>query len=322
MEWTEVNIYTATPAIELLCSKLEDIGIKGFAIRDSQDFKEFLENKNGHWDYIDDDLMGLSECETCITVYLPDNNQGSDMLSAIRSMLAEVKSTDTENAYGRLEAELSSIREEDWANNWKQYFKPVTVGEKLVIKPSWEDYSGDGNRIILEIDPASSFGTGQHHTTRLCLELLEKSLSDGDSVLDMGCGSGILSIGAVLLGAGNAVAVDIDENSAVTAAENAEKNHIPNEKYKTYFGNILTDEKLADRIDAKYDVITANIVADVLIAMKNHFARYLRENGVLIVSGIITERMDEVIDAIVSAGFEKTEVNTKEGWAAVKFVKI
>lgn len=322
MEWTEVNIYTATPAIELLCSKLEDIGIKGFAIRDSQDFKEFLENKNGHWDYIDDDLMGLSECETCITVYLPDNNQGSDMLSAIRSMLAEVKSTDTENAYGRLEAELSSIREEDWANNWKQYFKPVTVGEKLVIKPSWEDYSGDGNRIILEIDPASSFGTGQHHTTRLCLELLEKSLSDGNSVLDMGCGSGILSIGAVLLGAGNAVAVDIDENSAVTAAENAEKNHIPNEKYKTYFGNILTDEKLADRIDAKYDVITANIVADVLIAMKNHFARYLRENGVLIVSGIITERMDEVIDAIVSAGFEKTEVNTKEGWAAVKFVKI
>ena len=291
MEWTEVNIYTATPAIELLCSKLEDIGIKGFAIRDSQDFKEFLENKNGHWDYIDDDLMGLSECETCITVYLPDNNQGSDMLSAIRSMLAEVKSTDTENAYGRLEAELSSIREEDWANNWKQYFKPVTVGEKLVIKPSWEEYSGDGNRIILEIDPASSFGTGQHHTTRLCLELLEKSLSDGDSVLDMGCGSGILSIGAVLLGAGNAVAVDIDENSAVTAAENAEKNHIPNEKYKTYFGNILTDEKLADRIDAKYDVITANIVADVLIAMKNHFARYLRENGVLIVSGIITERI-------------------------------
>lgn len=322
MEWTEVNIYTATPAIELLCSKLEDIGIKGFAIRDSQDFREFLENKNGHWDYIDDDLMGLSECETCITVYLPDNNQGSDMLSAIRSMLAEVKSTDTGNAYGRLEAELSSIREEDWANNWKQYFKPVTVGERLVIKPSWEEYSGDGNRIILEIDPASSFGTGQHHTTRLCLELLEKSLSDGDSVLDMGCGSGILSIGAVLLGAGNAVAVDIDENSAVTAAENAEKNHIPNEKYKTYFGNILTDEKLADRIDAKYDVITANIVADVLIAMKKHFARYLRKNGVLIVSGIITERMDEVIDAIVSAGFEKTEVNTKEGWAAVKFVKI
>ncbi|MDE5771792.1 MAG: 50S ribosomal protein L11 methyltransferase [Ruminococcus sp.] len=321
MEWTEVNIYTATPAIELLCSKLEDIGIKGFAIRDSEDFNEFLENKNGQWDYIDDDLMGLAQCETCITVYLPDNNQGSDMLSAIRSMLAEVKSANTENVYGRLEAELSSIREEDWANNWKQYFKPINVGEKLVIKPSWEEYSGDGSRKILEIDPASSFGTGQHHTTRLCLELLEKSLNGGDRILDMGCGSGILSIGAVLLGAENAVAVDIDENAAATAAENAEKNHIPSEKYTTYFGNILSDEKLADRIDAKYDIITANIVADVLIAMKDYFVRYITDNGILIVSGIITERMDEVIEAIETVGFEKLEINTKEGWAAVKFIK-
>lgn len=321
MEWTEVNIYTATPAIDLLCSKLEDIGIKGFAIRDAEDFNEFLENKNGQWDYIDDDLMGLSQCETCITVYLPDNNQGRDMLTSIRLMLAEIKSADTENAYGRLEAELSSIREEDWANNWKQYFKPLKVGEKLIIKPSWEECVNDDDRKILEIDPASSFGTGQHHTTRLCLELLEKSLNHGDRILDMGCGSGILSIGAMLLGAENAVAVDIDENAAETAAENAEKNNIPKEKYVTYFGNILNDKKLADTIDMKYDIITANIVADVLIAMKDYFVRYIKENGILIVSGIITERMDEVIDAISSSGFEMLEVNTKEGWAAVKFVK-
>lgn len=321
MEWTKVNIYTATPAIDLLCSKLEDIGIKGFAIRDAEDFNEFLENKNGQWDYIDDDLMGLSQCETCITVYLPDNNQGRDMLTSIRSMLAEIKSADTENAYGRLEAELSSIREEDWANNWKQYFKPLKVGEKLIIKPSWEECTDDDDRKILEIDPASSFGTGQHHTTRLCLELLEKSLNHGDRILDMGCGSGILSIGAMLLGAENAVAVDIDENAAATAAENAEKNNIPKEKYVTYFGNILNDKKLADTIDMKYDIITANIVADVLIAMKDYFVRYIKKNGILIVSGIITERMDEVIDAISSSGFEMLEVNTKEGWAAVKFVK-
>lgn len=321
MEWTEVNIYTATPAIDLLCSKLEDIGIKGFAIRDAEDFNEFLENKNGQWDYIDDDLMGLSQCETCITVYLPDNNQGKDMLLAIRSMLAEVKSADTGNSYGRLVAELSSIREEDWANNWKQYFKPLKVGEKLIIKPSWEECTDTGNRKILEIDPASSFGTGQHHTTRLCLELLEKSLSQGDRILDMGCGSGILSIGAMLLGAENAVAVDIDENAAATAAENAAKNNIPAEKYTTYFGNILNDTVLAGKIDSQYDIITANIVADVLIAMKDHFVRYIRKNGILIVSGIITERMDEVTDAISSVGFEMLEVNTKEGWAAVKFIK-
>ncbi|MCM1269284.1 MAG: 50S ribosomal protein L11 methyltransferase [Ruminococcus flavefaciens] len=319
MEWTEVNIYTETAGIDLLCSKLMDIGIKGFVIQDADDFNEFLENKNGQWDYIDEDLMGLSQCETRITVYLPANSQGADMLSSIRTMLAELKASDSDNAYGRLEAELSSIREEDWANNWKQYFKPIKVGEKLVIKPSWEDYDEDGERIILEIDPASSFGTGQHHTTRLCLELLEKSLNAGDKLLDMGCGSGILSIGAMLLGAESAVAVDIEQNAAATAMENALKNHISSEKYKTYYGNILTDEKLADEIDCKYDIITANIVADVLIAMKEFFVRYLKKGGTLIVSGIIEERMHEVIEALESVGFSSPEANVKEGWAAVRF---
>ena len=321
MEWTEVNIYTTADGIELLCSKLTDIGIKGFVIKDSEDFKEFLENKNGQWDYIDDDLMGLADCETCITVYLPCNDQGADMLNSVRAMLAEMKSSDTEGAYGRLEAELASIREEDWANNWKQYFKPLKVGDTLVIKPSWEEYDDAGERIILEIDPASSFGTGQHHTTRLCLEILEGCVKEGDRILDLGCGSGILSIAAILLGAENAVAVDIDENAAATAKENAIKNHIPAEDYKTYFGNILSDEKLAAEIDGQYDIITANIVADVLIAMKDYFKCYLRDGGYLIVSGIIEERMEEVLSAIEECGFTRLGVNVKEGWAAAQFAK-
>jgi len=321
MEWTEVNIYTTADGIELLCSKLTDIGIKGFVIKDSEDFKEFLENKNGQWDYIDDDLMGLADCETCITVYLPCNDQGADMLNSVRAMLAEMKSSDTEGVYGRLEAELASIREEDWANNWKQYFKPLKVGDTLVIKPSWEEYDDAGERIILEIDPASSFGTGQHHTTRLCLEILEGCVKEGDRILDLGCGSGILSIAAILLGAENAVAVDIDENAAATAKENAIKNHIPAEDYKTYFGNILSDEKLAAEIDGQYDIITANIVADVLIAMKDYFKRYLRDGGYLIVSGIIEERMEEVLSAIEECGFTRLGVNVKEGWAAAQFAK-
>lgn len=321
MEWTEVNIYTTTEGIELLCSNLMDIGIKGFAIQDAEDFNEFLENKNGKWDYIDEDLMGLSECETCITVYLPGNSQGADMLMSIRSMLSSLKSEDINNLYGRLEAELSSIREEDWANNWKQYFKPITIGEKLVIKPSWEEYENTDNRIVLEIDPASSFGTGQHHTTRLCLELLEKSMNGAETILDLGCGSGILSIGAILLGAKSAVAVDIEENASATAIENALKNNISTNIYKAYCGNILNDDVLADKIANKYDIITANIVADVLIAMKEYFLRYLNENGTLIVSGIIVERMEEVIAAIESVGFTKCEVNEKEGWAAVRFTR-
>lgn len=152
MEWTEVNIYTATEGIEILCSKLEDLGVKGFSIRDAEDFKEFLDNKYGRWDYIDDDLMGLSECETCITIYLPANEQGQETLTAVRSMLAEMKAADTEGRYGRLEAELASLREEDWANNWKQYFKPFVIGERLAIKPSWEEFDNTDGRVVLEID--------------------------------------------------------------------------------------------------------------------------------------------------------------------------
>lgn len=321
MEWTEVNIYTTADGIEIICSNLMDIGIKGFVIKDSDDFNEFLENKNGQWDYIDNDLMGLADCETCITVYLPCNNQGADMLLSIKSMLAEMKSADTDGIYGRLEAELSSICEEDWANNWKQYFKPFKIGDRLAVKPSWEEYSNDDNRTVLEIDPASSFGTGQHHTTRLCLELLESCIKNGEKVLDIGCGSGILSITSVLLGAENAVAIDIEENAVATAKENAVKNNIPEEKYKTFFGNILNDKSLAEEIDNKYDVITANIVADVLIAMKDYFMRYLRDGGILIISGIIEERMEEVLTAVENVGFTKQNVSIKEGWAAAQFTK-
>lgn len=321
MEWTEVNIYTSVEGIDIICAKLMDIGIKGFAIQDPESFNEFLENKEGKWDYIDEDLLGLSNCESKITVYIPQNAQGVEMLIALKTMIADMKANDNQNIYGRLDIECSGIREEDWANNWKQYFKPLNIGKKLIIKPSWENCENPGNRIILEIDPASSFGTGQHHTTRLCLELLEKSISEGDKILDMGCGSGILSIGAVLLGAENAVAIDIEENAVNTAIENAEKNHISSEKYQAYCGNIITDNSLADKIDDKYDIITANIVADVLIAMKDFFSRFLRENGILIISGIIEERMKEVTDAVESAGFSTQEYNIKDGWAAVKLIK-
>lgn len=316
MNWIEIQIITVSAGVDALCAMLTDLGIKGFSIADPADFQEFLQNKEGKWDYIDQDLLGMAQGDTTVTVYLPDNAQGAEQLVALRAMLAQIHARDDAQLFGTLELTLKNVREEDWANNWKQYFKPFTVGERLLIKPSWEMCENPWNRAVLEIDPASSFGTGQHHTTRLCLELLEQLMHPGDRVLDLGCGSGILSIGALLLGASGATAVDIEENAAATATENSRKNHIDPTLYRVFCGNVLEDETLCREIGDGYDLICANIVADVLIAMKQLFRQFLRPEGSLIVSGIIMERRDEVLDQLKKAGFALLEVREKEGWAA------
>lgn len=321
MNWVEVDIYTTTEGIEPLTGCLINMGINGFVIKDAKDFQNFLDDKDANWDYIDDDLMGLKNCETTVTVYLPDSAEGVESLEGIKSELKNLKNIDDENAFGRLEYEMKNVKEEDWANNWKQYFKPLCIGEKLLIKPSWEKADPNEKRKILEIDPAASFGTGQHNTTQLCLELVEKNLSDGDSILDLGCGSGILSIGALLLGAKKATAVDIDENSVRIAKENAEKNNIPKECYTAYCGNIIDDDTLKNKIGTGYDLLCANIVADVLIAMSQSFSGFVRDGGTLIVSGIIENRKDEVLETIKSQGFKLCEVCQKDDWVAASFKK-
>ncbi|MBQ2264707.1 MAG: 50S ribosomal protein L11 methyltransferase, partial [Oscillospiraceae bacterium] len=290
MNWFEVTINTETPAVDALCAMLTDQGVKGFAIQDAESFQEFLDDKEGKWDYIDEDLMGLANCDTKVTFYLPEDAQGAEQLSGVKALLEQLKASENAAFFGSLTLSCGSVAEDDWANNWKQYFKPLPIGEKLLIKPSWEELPEGNDRIVLEIDPASSFGTGQHHTTRLCLELTEKILKPHDRVLDLGCGSGILSIGALLLGAENAVAVDIVDNSVRTAVENAGKNGIGEDRYTAYCGDICSDEALCEKIGSGYDVICANIVADVLIAMSGYFGKFLKEQGYLIVSGIIIER--------------------------------
>ena len=182
MNWIEIQIITVSAGVDALCAMLTDLGIKGFSIADPADFQEFLQNKEGKWDYIDQDLLGMAQGDTTVTVYLPDNAQGAEQLVALRAMLAQIHARDDAQLFGTLELTLKNVREEDWANNWKQYFKPFTVGERLLIKPSWEMCENPWNRAVLEIDPASSFGTGQHHTTRLCLELLEQLMHPGDRV--------------------------------------------------------------------------------------------------------------------------------------------
>jgi ribosomal protein L11 methyltransferase len=322
LNFFEVKIRTSADGIEPVCGRLLCLGINGFEIKDPRDFNDFLEHKTGNWDYIDEELFALKNEQTEVICYLADNEQGIDTLALIIASMGELKAFDTDGAFGELTVISEKVREEDWADNWKQYFKPFPVGDSLIIKPSWEE-TPETDRKIVEIDPGSAFGTGQHASTKLCLELFEKIRNkDGsDTVLDLGCGSGILSAAAAVLGVSYITAVDVDQNAVKIADENTLKN-AGGMLYETLCGNILTDTKFAERLSArKYSVIFANIVADVLIAMSPLFINYLEKGGSIIMSGIITERTSEVINAMTACGYIKTDEKSENGWAALVFKK-
>ena len=234
MDWIQVTIYTTAEGIEPVSGRLLQLGITGIEIEDEADFKEFLENNRDSWDYVDEELLKEKEGETCIKTYISSDDP--EMLSMIRTSMSELKDYDTENQFGRLEISLGNIKEEDWANNWKKYFHTMEIGDNLIVKPYWEEIEPTDKKVF-EINPGLTFGTGSHHTTRLCLEDIEKTVKDGDLVLDLGCGSGILSIVSLMFGADSAIAVDIDSNSLETAYDNLLRNNISNDisKYNIIF---------------------------------------------------------------------------------------
>ena len=315
MDWKEVTIYTTTAGIGPVEALLEDNGVEGYVLEDAADFEAFLHDTEIYWDYVDEDLVREKRAqETCLKIYLSDDGEGARQYAAICAALENLKARDKEHAWGRLCTETALTRQEDWEWGWKQYFKPFPVGRTFLIKPSWETVDDAQGRRILEIDPASSCGTGSHDTTQLCMAALETLVQPGDRLLDMGTGSGILAIAAAMLGADVQTVVDIDENCLKTAQENAEKNHVA--IGRGLCGDALRDPALAQAIGAGYDIIVANIVADVIIGMAPMFAEKLAPGGRLICSGILNERADEVRAAIEGCGLVILSHSHSVDWSA------
>ncbi len=316
MDWIKVTITTTAAGIDPISGRLLDLGINGIEIADKDEFKEFLEANRKYWDYVDEELERLMDADTVVTLYLSDGAAGLEQLSAVRTSMEELHNLDTEQLYGTLQVATENVKDEDWSEIWKQYFHPIPVGEKVLICPVWEKSENLDNRTVFTVNPGMSFGTGSHPSTRFCIEEIEKHLQKDDTVLDLGCGSGILSIIALLLGAKDAVAIDIDPNAVDVAYTNLELNQLSKENYHAFPGDILSDNTLREKL-GKYDLVIANIVADVIIGLSGFVRQFMKENGTFICSGIILERLNEVVSALENAGLSILEIRKDTDWAAI-----
>lgn len=309
MNYKQMSIETLSTGQEAVSNLLIAVGAAGFEITDPKDFEEFLETVTPHWDYVDESLRKQMTGRTLFKVYAPDNAQGKALLQDIEQRLEELRQTQSRALYGTLEIQVTDLPEEDWQNGWKQYYKPIHV-ERLTVVPLWEDYHPQPSETVMRIDPGMAFGTGAHETTRLCLKALSQMPLGGKSVLDVGCGSGILSIGAVLLGAERAFGCDIDELAVDVAARNAELNGL-SEQITYRAGDLLT------AVTGRYEVVTANIVADIILSLLKDIHRVLAPGGVLITSGIIDDRAEELAAAVAAAGLTVLRTEEERGWVAI-----
>ncbi len=316
MEWLELTIQTASSGVELTAAALTLWGYDSFVIDDQAEFEEFLENNHEYWDYVDEQLQKEMNGVSRIRLYLENGPAAMDQLSQLRSQLAQLPSLWPDADLGSLSLSFESIQEEDWANNWKQYYRPLEIGDKLMIVPKWLDPPNPEKRIRLLLDPGMIFGTGNHASTRMCLQALETAVSGGEDVLDLGSGSGILGIAALLLGASHALGVDIDPKAESIARENAAFNGLYGDRFAAYTGNVLGDAGFAASLKSHtgYDLVLANIVADVIIPLAPLVPGLLKEKGLFICSGILKSRLDEVREAILQAGLELVQTRETEDW--------
>ena len=299
MRYIEVTVNTPKEEIDARCERMADMGAGGFVIENEDDFQDFLDHNHQYWDYVDEELADRFRGVSRIKCYLTDDAEGLDTLRQIRA------------AYG--EVQTAFVEDSDWENNWREYYKPIEVGEKLVVVPEWEEAPENG-RVPLRLDPGLIFGTGSHATTRMCLTALEGFARPGLRVLDLGCGSGILGIGALLLGADSCLGVDIDPKAPDVVMSNAALNGIGPERMSAWAGDVLSDESLRRRIGAGYGLVLANIVADVIIPLSAGVRQFMAPDAVFICSGIIEHRCLETEAALRANGFTILDHLTEDEW--------
>lgn len=312
MKWLELHIDTARAGLEPVSELLREQGVEGLVIDDEADFKDFLENNHQYWDYVDDELLAEKHGKCRVTFYLEESESGFSTLAQVRIALSALKKQHPE--YAPLLLTMENVEDADWENNWKQFYKPMEIGDRLIVIPEWESTGVPEGRVALRLNPGLTFGTGSHATTRLCLTALEKHVRGGETVLDLGCGSGILSIAALLLGADRAVACDIDEKCMDVAYENAALNGVGRDRYTVRWGDVVTDRALRRELGGPYDVVVANIVADVIKALASTVRPLVREGGIFLCSGIIDDRAEEVAQCLRDNGWTIAETRSSEGW--------
>ena len=306
--WLEVTLPVPADRLERVCDILTANGMTGLVVEEEGDFLRFLEQNRQYWDYVDEGLAARMKGASRVKFYVPDSEEGQKQL---RQYLAGLEDH---------EPQTVSLREEDWATSWQKYYQPIPVGKRVYIVPDWMrgEPVPDG-RTPLYLNPGLTFGTGAHPTTQLCLELLEEVLQSGDKVLDLGCGSGILAIAALALGASRAVGVDIDPKAADVAFENAALNGVGPDRLSVYAGDVLHDNKLAARLGAGQNrVVLANIVADVIIPLSAKAGEFMTPDGVFLTSGVIDGREDEVRAALEANGFAVVKHLERGGWHAFR----
>lgn len=315
MDYWECTISLPREKVDLVSTFLVTAGYDSFEISDLSDLMESAGIVFA--DYIEDELLARRDEAPFIRLYFDAGEE--DKARGVRRFILGVAK---ELNWDDISCRVTLVENSDWDTRWKQFFHPFPVGERLYVKPSWEETvppEAQG-RAIVEIDPDAAFGTGTHATTFLCLVRLEKDISPGDRVLDMGCGSGILGIAAKRLGAGEVVSVDIDENAVRIARENFEKNHCP-ENAVFLCGNVLEDKDILDRMGGNFDLICANIVAGIIREMAPVLYAALRPGGRLLASGILSSRREEVLKTLADTGFQFLEEEQKDDWLCLVFTK-